>query len=64
MNSLVFRISFYDSKRRITNQEKGYFQQSIDYLFKENRDYIHLIYNFDYDKEIPPYIYIKCIIYI
>lgn len=61
MNSLVFRISFYDSKRRITNQEKGYFQQSIDYLFKENRDYIHLIYNFDYDKEIPPYIYKKCI---
>ena len=57
MNSIVFRISFYNSK----NGEKGYFQQSFDYLFKENRDYIHLIYNFDYDKEIPQNIYKKVI---
>ena len=57
MNSIIFRISFYNSK----NGEKGYFQQSFDYLFKENKDYIHLIYDFDYDKEIPHHIFIKCV---
>jgi hypothetical protein len=57
MNSPVFRISFYNSNIG----EKGYFQQSFDYLFKENRDYIHLIYDFNYDKEIPDDIYKKCI---
>ena len=57
MNSVVFRISFYNSK----NGEKGCFQQSFDYLFKENKDYIHLIYDFDYDKEIPHHIFIKCV---
>ena len=57
MNSVVFRISFYNSK----NGEKGYFQQSYDYLFKENKDYIHLIYDFNYDEEIPKNIYIKCV---
>jgi hypothetical protein len=57
MNSVVFRISFYNSK----NNEKGYFQQSTEYLFKENKDYVHLIYDFDYDKEIPQDIYKKII---
>ena len=57
MNSPVFRMSFYNSNIG----EKGYFQQSFDYLFKENRDYIHLIYDFNYDKEIPDDIYKKCI---
>ena len=57
MNSLIFRVSFYNSD----NGEKGYFQQSTDYLFKENKDYIHLIYDFNYDKEIPAEIYKKCI---
>ena len=57
MNSVVFRISFYNSK----NGEKGCFQQSFDYLFKENKDYIHLIYDFDYDKEIPENIYKKIV---
>jgi hypothetical protein len=57
MNSVVFRISFYNSK----NGEKGCFQQSFDYLFKENKDYIHLIYDFDYDKEIPKDIYKKIV---
>jgi hypothetical protein len=57
MNSLVFRISFYNSN----NGEKGYFRQSTDYLFNENKDYIHFVYNFNYDKEIPQEIYKKCI---
>jgi len=57
MNSVVFRISFYNSK----NGEKGYFQQCTEYLFKENKDYVHLIYDFDYDKEIPQNIYKKVI---
>jgi hypothetical protein len=57
MNSPIFRISFYNSK----NDEKGYFQQSFDYLFKENKDYVHLIYDFNYDEEIPQNIYIKCV---
>jgi len=62
MDSLIFRISFYNSNNGInSNGEKGYFQQSFDYLFKENRDYIHLLYNFNYDKEIPQEIYKKCI---
>jgi len=62
MNSLVFRISFYYSNNsNNNNSEKSYFRQSIDYLFKENKDYIHLIYNFNYDKEIPQDIYKKII---
>ena len=63
MNSLVFRISFYNSKNYInsTSSEKGCFQQGCDYLFKENRDYIHLIYDFNYDKLIPEYIYKKIV---
>jgi hypothetical protein len=63
MNSLVFRISFYNSNNftNFNNSEKGYFRQSFDYLFKENKDYVHLIYDFDYDKEIPQNIYIKCV---
>jgi hypothetical protein len=62
MNSIVFRVSFYNSKNGTINDgEKGCFQQSFDYLFKENRDYVHLLYNFYYDKEIPQHIYKKCI---
>ena len=57
MNSLIFRISFYNSN----NGEKGYFQQSFDYLFTENIDYIHLIYDFDYDRVIPHNIYNKIV---
>jgi hypothetical protein len=62
MNSLVFRVSFYNSKNGTINDgEKGCFQQSFDYLFKENRDYIHLLYDFYYDKEIPNNIYKKIV---
>jgi hypothetical protein len=65
MNSLVFRVSFYNSNNgTINNGEKGRFQQSFDYLFKENRDYVHLLYSFYSDKEIPQNIYKKCISYI
>jgi hypothetical protein len=62
MNSLVFRVSFFNSNNGTKDDgEKGGFQQSFDYLFKENRDYIHLKYDFFYDKEIPHDIYKKCI---
>jgi hypothetical protein len=62
MNSPVFRVSFYNSKNGTINDgEKGYFQQSFEYLFKENRDYVHLIYDFDYDKETTQYIYKKIV---
>ena len=57
MNSLIFRVSFYN----YDNGEKGYFRQSFDYLFKEDKDYIHLIYDFNYDKEIPQEIYKKIV---
>ena len=57
MNSIVFRISFYNSKYC----ERSYYRQSFDYLFKENKDYIHLIYDFDYEKEIPENIYKKVV---
>ena len=57
MNSIVFRISFYNSKYC----ERSYYRQSFDYLFKENKDYIHLIYDFDYEKEIPKNIYKKIV---
>jgi hypothetical protein len=57
MNSPVFRISFYNSKYC----ERSYYRQSFDYLFKENRDYIHLIYDFDYENEIPDNIYKKIV---
>jgi len=62
MNSVVFRVSFFNSNNgNINNGEKGGFQQSFDYLFKENRDYIHLLYDFYYEKEIPQDIYKKII---
>jgi len=62
MDSLIFRISFYNSNNgALNNSEKGYFRQSTDYLFKENKDYIHFLYNVNYDKEIPQDIYKKCI---
>ena len=57
MNSIIFRISFYNSNY----YERSYYRQSFDYLFKENRDYVHLIYDFDYEKEIPENIYKKIV---
>ena len=53
----VIRISFYDSSRG----EIGYWKQYCDYLYKENRDYIHLQYDFNYDKVIPENIYNKVV---
>jgi hypothetical protein len=41
--------------------KKGCFQKGTDYLFKENKDYVHLLYDFNYDKEIPQNIYKKIV---
>ena len=53
--SLVIRISFFDSKKG----ETSFWKQVPDAFFKENVDYIHLIYDVDYNNEIPPKIYNK-----
>lgn len=45
---LVIRISLFNSKY----DETGYWRQSYDYFFDENIDYIHLVYDVDYDRTI------------
>jgi hypothetical protein len=55
MEKLIIRISFYDPNRG----ETSYWKQYIDYLLKENKDYVHLIYKTNYDKEISDNLYNK-----
>jgi hypothetical protein len=52
---LFIRISFYDSNRN----EKSYWKQYVDLIYKENKDYIHLIYNLNYDITITNDLYQK-----
>ena len=52
-NRLIIRISFYNSIKN----EKSYWKQFTNLIYKENKDYIHLVYDFDYDKKIPQNIY-------
>ena len=51
----IFRVSFYNSKI----DETGYWRQFYDYIFNENEDYVHLVYNFDYDNPISDDLYKK-----
>jgi hypothetical protein len=44
MSRLVIRVSLYDSR-----YENNYWQQWFDYIFEENVDYVHLIYNIEDD---------------
>jgi uncharacterized protein (DUF2461 family) len=41
MSRVVIRLSFYRSKFG----ETGYWKQWFDYIFEENVDYIHLVYD-------------------
>jgi hypothetical protein len=52
---IIFRISFYNSQIG----ESGYWRQFYDYIFNENKDYVHLAYNFNYDSLIPENLYEK-----
>jgi hypothetical protein len=52
---VVFRISFFNSKY----DESGYWKQYIDIFYKENIDYIHLVYDIDYEKPLSNSIYSK-----
>ena len=52
---VIFRISFYNSQIG----ESGYWRQFYDYIFNENKDYVHLAYNFNYDSLIPENLYEK-----
>ncbi len=55
MDIPIIRISFYNSKMK----ELSYWRQYHDYIFEENKDYIHLVYDFNYDTEITPSMYNK-----
>jgi len=52
---VIFRISFYNTNYG----EKGYWKQYSDLFYNDKDDYIHLIYNINYDKEINDNIYLK-----
>lgn len=45
---LIIRISFYNSKKN----EKSYWRQFTDFIYEGNKDYIHLVYDLDYDNKI------------
>ena len=51
----VIRISFFNSKY----DETGYWRQYTDLFYKENIDYIHLVYDINYEKPISNNIYSK-----
>lgn len=51
----VIRISFFNSKY----DETGYWRQYTDLFYKENIDYIHLVYDINYEKSISNNIYSK-----
>ena len=48
MERVIFRISFYNS----SFNETSYWRQYHDYVMKENEDYVHLVYDVDYDKPL------------
>jgi hypothetical protein len=54
-NKVIFRISFYNSKYG----ERSYWKQYSDLFYNDEEDYIHLIYDLNYDKEIDNNIYLK-----
>jgi hypothetical protein len=41
MDRMVIRVSEYNSSRG----EKGYWRQWFDYIFEQNKDYVHLVYD-------------------
>ena len=52
---VVIRISFFNSKY----DETGYWRQYVDIFYNEHKDYIHLIYDLDYEKPISNNLYTK-----
>ena len=57
MSRLVVRVSFFDPARG----ETSFMRQYYDYLYRENEDYVHLVYQLDYKKPLPAELYRKIV---
>ena len=57
MSRLVVRVSFFDPARG----ETSFMRQYYDWLYRENEDYVHLVYQLDYKKPVPAALYKKIV---
>ena len=57
LSRAVIRVSFFDPAKG----ETSFFRQHFDYLFAENEDYVHLVYQLNYKKRVPAELFRKMV---